>query len=195
MAIAFVLGNGISRKSIVTTALSQCGKIYGCNALYRECVPDVLIATDRPIAAQIQESGYSAKHKFYTRRPIPNLGAVEIPKPYFGFSSGPVAAGIAAMDGHRRVYLLGFDMGPTPDNLFNNLYAGTEFYRPPTANPTYTGNWIKQLCKITQDHRHTQFFRVFGSTTAEICEFDKLTNMHKLNLDTFMDRINNKKDL
>jgi hypothetical protein len=195
MSIAFVLGNGISRKNIAITTLSQCGKIYGCNALYRDYIPDVLVATDRPIATEIQESGYSAKNKFYTRRPISNLGAIEIPKPYFGFSSGPVAAGIAAMDGHRRVYLLGFDMGPTPEKLFNNLYAGTEFYRPYTAIPTYTGNWIKQLCKITQDHRLTQFFRVFGPTTADICEFDKLSNMHKLNLDTFMDRINNKKDL
>lgn len=195
MTIAFVLGNGISRKGVDVTLLSKHGQVYGCNALYRDHVPDVLVATDRPIATEIQESGYSANHKFYTRRPIAGLGAREVPKAYFGFSSGPVATGIAAIDGHRRIYLLGFDMGPTPDQLFNNLYAGTEFYRPVASTPTYTGNWVKQMVKVMQDHRLTEFIRVFGSTTAEIKEFDGLSNLHKLDLAAFLDRINSKKDL
>ncbi len=195
MTIAFVLGNGISRKGVDVAQLSRHGKVYGCNALYRDHVPDVLVATDRPIATEIQESGYSAKHQFYTRRPIAGLGAKEVPKAYFGFSSGPVATGIAAMDGHRRIYLLGFDMGPTPDRLFNNLYAGTEFYRPVASTPTYTGNWIKQMVRIMQDHRLTEFIRVFGPTTAEIKEFDGLPNLHKLDLSALQDRINSKKDL
>ena len=195
MSIAFVLGNGTSRRNVNLNQLRQHGKIYGCNALYREFAPDVLIATDRPIATAIQESGYSTKHKFYTRRPLPNLGAQAIPKPYFGFSSGPVAASIAAMDGHRRIYLLGFDLGPSSENLINNLYAGTEFYKPTTSTATFTGNWIKQLCQIAQDHKLTQFVRIFGPTTAEIEQFDQLPNFDRLDLRTLLDRINNKKDL
>ena len=195
MSIAFVLGNGTSRRNIDLNRLHQHGKIYGCNALYREFTPDVLIATDRPISTAIQESGYSTRHKFYTRRPLPNLGAQAIPKPYFGYSSGPVAAGIAAMDGHRRIYMLGFDLGPSPGNFINNLYAGTEFYRPTNSTPTFTGNWIKQLCQITQDHKLTQFVRIFGPTTSEIEQFDQLPNFDRLDLRTFLDRINNKKDL
>jgi hypothetical protein len=195
MSIAFVLGNGTSRQNVDLNQLHQHGKIYGCNALYREFTPDVLIATDRPISTAIQESGYSTRHKFYTRRPLPNLGAQAIPKPYFGYSSGPVAAGIAAMDGHRRIYMLGFDLGPSPGNLINNLYAGTEFYRPTNSTPTFTGNWIKQLCHIAQDHKLTQFVRIFGPTTAEIEQFDQLSNFDRLDLRTLLDRINNKKDL
>jgi hypothetical protein len=195
MTIAFVLGNGVSRKDISLTALSQCGRIYGCNALHREHTPDVLVSTDRPIAEHIQHSGYSAIHRFYTRRPLPNLGAQLIPKPYFGFSSGPVAVGLAAVDGHRRIYLLGFDLGPTANKTINNIYAGTEFYKPITASPTYTGNWIRQLTRIMNDHQQTRFVRVMGDTTAPIAEFDSVNNLTHLDLATFVDRINKQKDL
>jgi hypothetical protein len=195
MSIAFVLGNGTSRRDIALSALAQCGKIYGCNALYREYAPDVLVSTDRPIADHIQQSGYSADHRFYTRRPLPGLGAKEVPKPYFGYSSGPIATAIAAIDGHRHIYLLGFDMGPTANNTINNLYAGTEFYKPADATPTFTGNWIKQLTQIMKDHSQTRFLRVKGSTTAHITQFDNIPNLSHVDLATFLARINNKKDL
>ena len=192
---AFVLGNGMSRQGVSVTALSQCGRVYGCNALYREHTPDVLVATDRPIAEHIQRSGYSSINRFHTRRPLPGLGAREVPKPYFGFSSGPLAVGLAAIDGHRRIYLLGFDLGPTANKTINNVYAGTEFYKPITAAPTYTGNWIRQLVRIMNEHRQTRFVRVMGATTAHIAEFDAVQNLTYLDLATFVDRINKQKDL
>jgi hypothetical protein len=195
MTTAFVLGNGVSRRDISLTALNQCGYIYGCNALHREHVPDVLVATDRPIAEHIQHSGYSQKHRFHTRRPLPGLGAREIPKSYFGFSSGPVAVGLAAADGHRRIYLLGFDLGPSLEKTINNLYAGTEFYKPRDAAPTFTGNWIRQLVQIMKEHQQVRFIRVHGATTAHIPQFDDVPNLSCLDLTVFLDRINNKKDL
>jgi hypothetical protein len=67
MTRAFVLGNGVSRRGIDLEQLRLYGKIYGCNALYREFTPDVLVATDRPIATAIQESGYAQHNEFYTR--------------------------------------------------------------------------------------------------------------------------------
>ena len=54
MTTAFVIGNGISRRGLDLTQLQPYGKIYGCNALYREFTPDVLVATDKPIATIIQ---------------------------------------------------------------------------------------------------------------------------------------------
>jgi len=50
MTAAFVLGNGVSRLQVDLAVLKTCGKIYGCNAIYREFVPDVLISTDQPIS-------------------------------------------------------------------------------------------------------------------------------------------------
>lgn len=195
MTIAFVLGNGISRRGIDLQQLQLLGTTYGCNALHREFVPNVLVSTDRPIATHIQESGYSAQHRFYTRRPMPGLGAQAVPKPYFGFSSGPIATGLAAQDGHTHIYLLGFDMGPTETNTINNLYAGTEFYKKVDAPPTFTGNWTKQLCQIARDHPAVQFVRVCGATTASITELNAVPNFTHVDLATFVGRINNKKDL
>ena len=195
MTTAFVLGNGVSRQAVDLNQLKSFGKIYGCNALYRDFTPDVLVSTDRPIATAIQQSGYSAQHRFHTRRPIPGLGAQPVPAPYFGYSSGPIAAGLAAIDGHQQIYLLGFDMGPSSINTINNLYAGTEFYKPVSARPTYTGNWVKQLIKIASDHKFVQFVRVTGATTAPIAELATVRNLTHVDLLTFVDRINNPKDL
>lgn len=195
MSTAFVLGNGISRRVIDPTTLKPFGKIYGCNALYREFVPDVLIATDRPIAEHIQQSGYAKQNCFYTRRPLPDLGAQQVPSEYYGYSSGPIAASLAARDGHRCVYLLGFDMGPTPENTVNNIYAGTQFYKPAHAGPTFTGNWIKQIIRVIADHKKTRFVRVCGTTTANIAQLNSISGLEHMDLDVFQDRINTTKDL
>lgn len=195
MTTAFVLGNGISRQGIDLPTLQTLGRVYGCNALYREFTPDVLVATDRPIARAIQESGYAKTNRFYTRRPLPGFDAQTVPHEYYGYSSGPIAVGIAAQDQHDKIYMLGFDLGPTATQKFNNIYAGTEFYKPVDANPTYTGNWIKQICRIMRDYPHTKFYRVCGPTTAPITELTALPNLILVDLDTFQNRINNQKDL
>ena len=183
---AFVLGNGVSRKHIDVDTLLKLGTVYGCNALYRTHTPHVLVATDKPISTLIQESGYSAKHKFYTRRPIDGLGALSVPKQYFGFSSGPIATGIAAIDGHRNIYMLGFDMGPAGNGRFNNIYASTEFYKDTTATPTFSGNWVKQIITVTKDHPNCQFIRVCGDTTATILELQHIPNMRSITIADFL---------
>ena len=195
MSIAFVLGNGVSRREVNPLLLQHRGQIYGCNALYRDFEPDVLVATDRPIADHIQETGYALRRKFYTRKPISGRGAYSIPEPYYTFSSGPAAVGIALDDRNLKIYLLGFDLGPDSSKLFNNVYANTEFYKKSGSVPTYTGNWIRQITKLTQQFRQVQFVRVCGTTTARLSELDALPNMTHLQMSEFLDRINNQKDL
>lgn len=192
---AFVLGNGRSRQDIDFDLLMRLGPVYGCNALYRTNVPTVLVATDAPIARAIQESGYSQKNRFYTRKPLPNSGAQIVPRPYYGYSSGPAAAGIAALDGHNTIYLIGFDLGPLSGDRFNNIYADTEFYKPSIASPTFTGNWVRQLGSIIREFRDRRFVRVHGDCTAEIEDFAKLLNLEKMDIDQFLQRINTSKDL
>lgn len=192
---AFVLGNGVSRNTISIDQLLKLGPVYGCNALYRTHTVTALVATDKPIAQAIQQSGYSTKNRFYTRRPLPDLGAQIVPKKYFGFSSGPIAVAIAAQDRQHVIYLLGFDLGPNINGKFNNLYADTEFYKTTGAHPTFTGNWIKQLTQVTQDFPNHQFIRVAGDTTADIQELNNLPNLKHLPIATFLQRINNGKDL
>jgi hypothetical protein len=194
MSRAFVLGNGISRQDVDLNNLKHFGPIYGCNALYRDFTPTALISTDRPISERIQDSGYALKHKFYTRRPISGSGANPVPQKYFGYSSGPLATGIAAIDGSRVIYLIGFDMGPV-HNHFNNVYANTEFYKKSSAVPTYTGNWVNQLKTVMSDYPATLFVRVMGHTTAVIDVFSKVNNFQTMAMSEFLNRINNTKEL
>jgi len=192
---AFVVGNGVSRRNIDIDQLIALGDVYGCNALYRTHRPTVLVATDRAIAEEIQNTGYALHNRFYTRKPIEGKGAQRITERYYGFSSGPVAMAMAAMEGHARVYLLGFDMGPESNGRFNNVYADTAFYRASTNPPTFVGNWARQMRSIAKDHVQCEFVRVFGPTTAEIAELIDLRNMHRLDLTDFVARINKPKDL
>jgi hypothetical protein len=191
---AFVLGNGVSRQDISLSNLEKQGSIYGCNALYRDFIPKVLVATDTAISQEIQKSGYASQHRFYTRRPLPGLGAQVVPKRYFGFSSGPIALSIAVEDGNDPIYLLGFDMGPIPGSKFNNLYAGTEFYKPIEAGPTFTGNWIKQLMRVITDATNNKFVRVCGETTQRYPELDMIPNLSHCSVADFLLQVNTSKD-
>jgi hypothetical protein len=49
----FVIGNGESRKKIDLAELNKYGKIYGCNALYRDYTPDALICIDDRMMHQV----------------------------------------------------------------------------------------------------------------------------------------------
>jgi hypothetical protein len=103
--------------------------------------------------------------------------------------------GLAAADNHHHIYMLGFDMGPTTENLFNNIYADTEFYKTSQHPPTFTGNWVKQIKEICENSHQIKFFRVCGATTARINALENIKNLEHLDLAIFLDRINNKKDL
>jgi hypothetical protein len=187
---AFVLGNGISRQHINLDQLKQVGDTYGCNALYRTYSPTALVATDKQISETIQNSGYSLHHRFYTRRPLPDCGALTLADKYWGYSSGPNAVSIATQDGHGRIFLLGFDMGPADNGSFNNVYADTEFYKKSTDTPTYTGNWTRQLCTIFEDFPQSTFVRVVGKTTADVDDFKKVKNLEFMSISDFENRIN-----
>lgn len=191
---AFVLGNGESRLAVDPDRLASHGQVYGCNALYREFRPWVLVATDRDMAHEIEATGYAHQARFYTRRPQPGTGAQVIPRQYFGYSSGPVAVSLAAAERHDPIYLLGFDLGPDPHGRFNNVYAGTACYKPRGASPTFTGNWVRQIQRVVQDHARQTFVRVMGGSSATIAEFDSLGNLSHMAMTDFLQWLNTAKD-
>lgn len=64
----FVLGNGESRKSIDIDRLSSYGKVYGCNAAYRDINNlDALVSVDGGMMHEIYSSGFALKTKCYFR--------------------------------------------------------------------------------------------------------------------------------
>ena len=61
MERAFIIGNGVSRKGFDLEQLRGKGVIYGCNALYRDFMPDVLVATDDKMREEIELSPINPK--------------------------------------------------------------------------------------------------------------------------------------
>ena len=64
----FCIGNGESRKDFDLETLRPYGKIYGCNGLYKDFVPDVLIAMDYNICHEIYRSGYAFENPVYLKQ-------------------------------------------------------------------------------------------------------------------------------
>ena len=189
MSTAFILGNGKSRLTVNLTKLSPLGATYGCNWLCKTFTPDCLVATDRPIADSIQQSGYAQKYRFHTRKPIVDLGGKHLSNEYKGFSSGPNAAALACIDGHSDIYLIGMDLGTT-NGMFNNVYVDTQFYKKELDPPTYAGNWINQLVKLTEDYPNRQFYRVEGTESAFVKQFGKINNMKIISMQSFLEMVN-----
>lgn len=160
--IAFVLGNGISRKHLKHSAVIQHGTVYGCNALYREFEPDFLIAVDVKMVNEIIASGYQKTHVVWTN---PNKGikgqGINFFNPHKGWSSGPTALHFACERGHREIYIFGFDYQGIAGK-FNNIYADTYNYKFSTDVATFHGNWLSQTEKTIRDWNSVKFYRVIA---------------------------------
>jgi hypothetical protein len=159
--LAFVLGNGVSRLNADLKVLKEHGVIYGCNALYREFEPDILVAVDVKMINEIIDSGYHKTHEVWTN---PNKGVktksnVNFFNPHKGWSSGPTALHFAASREHKTIYILGFDYAGI-NGKFNNVYANTFNYKKSNDSPTFHGNWLSQTDKTVKEFRQINFFRV-----------------------------------
>ena len=67
MKRVFCIGNGESRQGFDLEKLRQYGTIYGCNAIYRDFMPDVLTAVDHGIMHEIYHAGIAQKIPCYFR--------------------------------------------------------------------------------------------------------------------------------
>jgi len=67
MTKVFCIGNGESRKGFDLESLRPLGKIYGCNALYRDFMPDVLTSVDHGIMHEVYHAGISQIIPVYFR--------------------------------------------------------------------------------------------------------------------------------
>ena len=135
----YVLGNGESRRSFDLSSLKDEITI-GCNAIYRDFAPTLLVAGDSPITKEIRENYKGdflfrdGKNKrFVWENPIGNRVLVEAwPWTRSGFSwyAGVAAAWAAASwEGASEVHLVGFDsMLPSHGKTVNNMYKDTRHY-------------------------------------------------------------------
>ena len=187
---AFVLGNGTSRLRLNPVSLLDKGIVYGCNAQYREYEPHHLIAVDVKMVNEIIASGYHKTHSVWTN---PNKGVqtkhfINFFNPHKGWSSGPTALWLAASQGHREIYIFGFDYQGI-NGKFNNVYADTYNYKKSSDAATYFGNWLSQTEKVIKEFRHVQFFRVVepGSFIPDKLG-PELTNLEHITFEEFDQR-------
>jgi hypothetical protein len=172
---AVVLGNGPTRLEFdcsrfldyripPNTWRSKENKVnfltYGCNALFRDYRPDFLIATGDTLLTEVANSGYCDSRVVYANNsPLVNLpGKFHLIPQNPQFNSGAIAAYLAAFDGHKKVYMLGFDGNDTPGHNYN-VYNGTTGY--PTENSPITEDyWVLSLKQVMSAYNETEFVRV-----------------------------------
>lgn len=162
---SFVLGNGKSRLQITYEELKPHGKIYACNAVYREFSPDYLIAVDPKMIIEINATGYQLQNQVWTNPHIKykDFQGFNYFKPSLGWSSGPTALQLATEHKAKEVYILGFDFAGD-NGLLNNVYENSNNYRKSTDPATYYGNWQRQTEHIIKTNINTKYFRVVDRT-------------------------------
>jgi hypothetical protein len=188
---AFILGNGVTRLELDCESLLDYGAVYGCNRIYQEFAPTVLVSTDTGMAREIQQSGYSARYTHYTRsnNKIKDSGAHVLPKELHGYSSGPAALGLAALSEANYLFMLGMDLKGV-NNKINNIYAGTPNYKEKDTEVMYFGNWIDQISSIMDKNNTKRFMHVNPLDNFTADEFRKHTNFETITLDEFKRMIN-----
>jgi hypothetical protein len=162
--IAFVLGNGKSRLRLNCESLLKIGTVYGCNAQYREFDPHILTAVDVKMVNELIDSGYAQRGTVWTNpnKGIKNKDKINFFNPHKGWSSGPTALWFAASNGHKQIYIHGFDY-QGQGGKFNNVYADTHNYKKSTDSATFFGNWLSQTEKVIKEFVNTKFIRVIDS--------------------------------
>lgn len=183
---AFVVGNGTSRSAIDLAQLKLNGKMYGCNALYREFDPDYLIAVDVKMIIEINKSGYQLKTPVWTNsnKAYHKFVGFNYFQPSKGWSSGPTALWMASEHDNDEIYILGFDYQGLGDTV-NNIYADSPNYKRSTDKATYFGNWLKQTCITCQKFYKKRYIRVLGDNAFIPKELTKVPNLEHISLAKF----------
>lgn len=191
MSCAFVLGNGTSRLKINCEKLKKYGTVYACNAIYRDFIPDYLVAVDPKMIYEINEKGIQHQVPVWTNanNRYKDFQGLNIFQPSKGWSSGPTALYLACTHGHATIYILGFDyVGTDNGKTVNNVYAGTANYKNANAPATFYGNWLRQTEQVIKDYSHISFFRV--GPDDQFTPTWKYQNFKNINYINFKERIN-----
>jgi len=171
-SIAFVLGNGESRKGIDIDDLKERGTVFACNGVYRTHRPDFLVAVDPKMILEIAESDYPVHNKVWSNfnnqynKNQKIMDHINWLQPSLGWSSGPTALKLACDQGHKEIYILGFDyQGHAEGNKnnrfrFNNVFKDTRNYKKSNDEATFYGNWMNQTKRCLQDYKDIKFHRV-----------------------------------
>jgi hypothetical protein len=108
-----------------------------------------------------------------------------------GWSSGPTALLKSCMDGHKEIFILGFDYYGIGNN-FNNVYADTLNYKKSTDTATYYGNWLRQTETVLKQFPHIYFYRVIDNTLKTIFDWNMINNYREIHTEQFLEILEHK---
>lgn len=183
---ALVIGNGKSRLNFDLHQLQNIFTTYGCNALYRDFIPDYLISHDMGIADEILDQKAHYKTKFYTQHGTKMDNRHKNGEPInfviqdkFMGDSGTGALRLACSNGHQQIYMIGFDY-QTHNQYIDNVYAGTTHYQPgPINNGGHfmLTQWESRLRHWCKTYPNTKITRVQGIDYKPVCKEPNFTNI------------------
>ena len=156
---AYIIGNGPSRKDkLDLETLKKTGQTYGCNALYRDFIPDYLFMVDRFISQKIVDDKVFDKCICYApalefNRSKRRLHLIPH-NPHW--ISGSAAFWTACMHGHKNIYLVGFDFREYGKDQLNNIYQDTDHYGPRHSDTIFEP-WLQQYRSICKRRPYCKF--------------------------------------
>lgn len=198
---AYIIGNGPSRKGFELNRLKPTGETYGCNALYRDFLPDYIFSVDSPITLEMVKEKVYEKCIHYT----PSLEVNRYPKggpshlhlipnnPHW--ICGSSAFWTAGVHGHKNIYLLGYDFREFGKDEFNNIYQDTENYGPRHSDTVFDG-WLKQFRDMLKMRPDVNYIMVHDNAPEYMHNVQTgtdLGNSKIISYDEFNDVVSNRK--
>ena len=162
---AYCIGNGPSRKDFDLNKLKATGQTYGCNALYRDFIPDYIFSIDSPVTLTMVNDKVYEKCIHYTPSPEVNRYPKEGPSHLHLIPNNPhwicgnQAIWTAGVHGHKNVYLLGYDFREFGKDQLNNIYQDTENYGERHSDTVFDG-WLKQFRDMLKMRPYVNYIMV-----------------------------------
>ena len=185
---AIILGNGQTRNypaiqhllKVNTRKVAESYKlVYACNlAIEDQDEYDYYIIKNRAFLANVPEH---RKNQIYLPYDIfldyqneSNL------LPYISyFNAGAQAAYLACFDGHKKIFLFGFD--GDYGNGFKTVYDNQSIYGDGTTSVHY-GDWADYLYRVMQIYRDVQFYRIQADAEAPPISWQSLPNFKNVGI-------------
>ena len=168
--LTFIVGNGSSRKDVDLNTLVPHGRIFGCNALYRDFDGwDVLVAVDPPMIEEIKTKtnprGIRLNQKIY--EPV---GLEMFENDFNGnkklekwtarkANSGMLAMEVAIREKAGTLFCLGFDFILNGVDSVSNIYEGTKHYEK-AATHNDNVHRLYYLERFCREYSSTKFIFV-----------------------------------
>ena len=122
---------------------------YGCNSLYKEFTPDFLVVVGDENVAEIAATTNPDDNIVYVNGEhlVAHSGKFYLIPQNLSYDAGALAAYMACFDGHKKVFLLGYD-------------SYTETIEHPTQ-----AFFIKTLAEVVKTYNNVDFVRVMPTAS------------------------------